>query len=377
MRSASATSSFATRRTSGIPKEVRAELHERFADWLGRRRATGARLEEIVGYHLEQAYRYARGARPARRAGGARSASARPPAASPRADRADARRRPGRRTTSSGERNSLLPKDTGVARALPRSSPVSGDAGDFSEAARGARAGSRPAAQAGDAERMPPKLRLARDGIASHTGSHRARTSSPRSSGHPVSRESGDGGRSPPCFEHGKLTFWLGSAERGQASLVKAREHARRAGDRGAELQALSWQTADVMFGPVPVEEADAFTLESSRPIGRAPTAGADDLEPRHVRGHGRPQARRREVSVSRRGRSMRDTASRGHGHYQFGGQIELLCGEAEAAEALLRAGCENSLRLGETAISPRPRPISPRRSTAWVATTRLSKRLR
>jgi tetratricopeptide (TPR) repeat protein len=42
-----------------MPKEVRAELHERFAGWL--ERVTGERLreyEEIVGYHLEQAFRY-------------------------------------------------------------------------------------------------------------------------------------------------------------------------------------------------------------------------------------------------------------------------------------------------------------------------------
>jgi class 3 adenylate cyclase len=43
----------------GILKETRAELHERFADWLERK--TGERLgeyEEILGYHLEQSYRY-------------------------------------------------------------------------------------------------------------------------------------------------------------------------------------------------------------------------------------------------------------------------------------------------------------------------------
>jgi class 3 adenylate cyclase/tetratricopeptide (TPR) repeat protein len=42
-----------------IPKSERAELHERFADWLqsvsGDQRAE---LEELVGYHLEQAFRY-------------------------------------------------------------------------------------------------------------------------------------------------------------------------------------------------------------------------------------------------------------------------------------------------------------------------------
>ena len=40
-----------------MPKEARAELHERIAGWLERRRRPGRR-EEIVGYHLEQAYRY-------------------------------------------------------------------------------------------------------------------------------------------------------------------------------------------------------------------------------------------------------------------------------------------------------------------------------
>ncbi|HZB02074.1 MAG TPA: adenylate/guanylate cyclase domain-containing protein [Actinomycetota bacterium] len=41
------------------PKSVRADLHERFADWL--QSAPGDRIlevEEILGYHLEQAYRY-------------------------------------------------------------------------------------------------------------------------------------------------------------------------------------------------------------------------------------------------------------------------------------------------------------------------------
>ena len=44
---------------SATPKALRAELHERFADWLGRAGKTGPwQLEEILGYHLEQAYRF-------------------------------------------------------------------------------------------------------------------------------------------------------------------------------------------------------------------------------------------------------------------------------------------------------------------------------
>jgi class 3 adenylate cyclase/tetratricopeptide (TPR) repeat protein len=40
---------------SAIPKERRADLHERFAAWL---EGSGTPYGEIVGYHLEQAYRY-------------------------------------------------------------------------------------------------------------------------------------------------------------------------------------------------------------------------------------------------------------------------------------------------------------------------------
>ena len=36
-----------------IPKELRSELHERFADWLDGR---GDEFDEVIGYHLEQAY---------------------------------------------------------------------------------------------------------------------------------------------------------------------------------------------------------------------------------------------------------------------------------------------------------------------------------
>jgi predicted ATPase/DNA-binding SARP family transcriptional activator len=42
-----------------LPKALRAELHERFAGWLDDRAATRTlEFEEVVGYHLEQAYRY-------------------------------------------------------------------------------------------------------------------------------------------------------------------------------------------------------------------------------------------------------------------------------------------------------------------------------
>ncbi len=49
----------------GILKESRADLHERFADWLERTAGERANeYEEIIGYHLERAYRYLTELRP-------------------------------------------------------------------------------------------------------------------------------------------------------------------------------------------------------------------------------------------------------------------------------------------------------------------------
>jgi class 3 adenylate cyclase/tetratricopeptide (TPR) repeat protein len=41
-----------------LPKATRAELHERFADWIAERGVDLVELDEILGYHLEQAARY-------------------------------------------------------------------------------------------------------------------------------------------------------------------------------------------------------------------------------------------------------------------------------------------------------------------------------
>ena len=46
------------RRLRALPKATRAELHERFADWLEEHASGLVELDEILGYHLEQAARY-------------------------------------------------------------------------------------------------------------------------------------------------------------------------------------------------------------------------------------------------------------------------------------------------------------------------------
>jgi len=45
---------------AALPKELRADLHERYAAWLDRKTQGTHEYDEIMGYHLEQAYRYRR-----------------------------------------------------------------------------------------------------------------------------------------------------------------------------------------------------------------------------------------------------------------------------------------------------------------------------
>ena len=107
-----------------LPKETRAELHARFAAWLERRpRAALHEFEEIVGYHLEQAYRFLRRARAPPTPRQTRSRTGRPsgssrPGAGPCAEATT--RRP---SACSSAPPRSRPEDD--ARAGPRSCPTS------------------------------------------------------------------------------------------------------------------------------------------------------------------------------------------------------------------------------------------------------------
>ena len=83
-----------------LPKAVRADLHERFADWLDAHAALYEQ-DELLGYHLEQAARY----------------RAELDADDPARPRSPSGRRPPRCRRSGGVRPGGLPRDPRVARA--------------------------------------------------------------------------------------------------------------------------------------------------------------------------------------------------------------------------------------------------------------------
>ena len=120
-----------------LPKASRAELHERFADWLEQRGEELVELDEILGYHLEQAARYRQRARTARHGPGrarGRAARGRRPA------RALARRRAGRRRAArAGARADPAGAAGRRARARPRRGALRRDAAKARSDRRGRR----------------------------------------------------------------------------------------------------------------------------------------------------------------------------------------------------------------------------------------------
>ena len=106
-----------------LPKAVRSELHERFATWLEQRGAELVELDELLGYHLEQACRYhaelgrCAGTRSRSRGPGGRAARFR------RAARVRARRHESaaQRAASSARRRSREPGVQAVGRRSGRS----------------------------------------------------------------------------------------------------------------------------------------------------------------------------------------------------------------------------------------------------------------
>jgi len=332
-----------------LPKEARAELHARFAPWLERREGT----EEIVGYHFEQAFRYRAELGPltkdARALG--REAAARLGEG-------------GRRARSRGDGLAAAKLLRRAVAALDPDSPERFDlvpdllgslaeSGAFDEARAMLAEGLEAASARGDA-RTAARLRVERALVAGH--------SEPETD---MDGLFGDVEEAIREFEplgedrvlamawtaHGILAYWRGSATEGTRSLARARDYARRAGDRATELRTMWWTAWTTFTGPTRAEEGVAICAvlgDESRDSRFAQSTAsylqADFLAMLGSFDEARALHRKAAAQAADIGVGVQLA-----GVYMTGGLIELLADDAGRAEALLRVGCEHCERLGET----------------------------
>jgi len=253
----------------GLPKSVRAQLHEAFAAWLDERAGDLPERDEIVGYHLEQAYGYRRelGAVDAAARAVAADAAARLQVAGARAlDRLDT----GAALNLLERASRLVPADQAdsalelsVVWALfqaGRLAEAAGRAGDAS--ARAAAAGDRVGQLRGELARLYLLTHLDPEGRLAGL-EHAIETA------RPVFEQAGDHAALGSLWlatwglEHYRCRFGAAAD-----AALRAAEHAAAAGEQYLARWCLVNRVSAVVFGPAPVTEvlswldAEAVRLE-------------------------------------------------------------------------------------------------------------------
>ena len=335
-----------------MPKRSRADLHQRFAGWLERKAGDRiAEFEEIVGYHLEHAYRYEAELGPVDDAARAVASAA--------AERLAAA---GRRALAHWDvsatvnllsravdllpeadprRLDLLP-DLGMALAqsdIPRAEAV------LAEAMEGAR-------KAGDAQLesragvrrlfarllLDPTINQAQSLVEAERYVERFGT------------WNDDAGLAEGLSLVGMIRFWQGQAATSELDFERALDHARAAGDRRQEGEILRRLALVIDVGPTPAEEGigrlEAILAESGGDrrveIGAARAraeleAMRGDFDAAHAFvAHGKALAR-----------ELGDQVALAAVH-RDAGLVEMRAGDPVAAEREMRPGFEILERIGD-----------------------------
>ena len=261
-----------------LPKNARADLHERFAAWLEPAAADRLReFEEIVGYHLEQAFQYrvALGPRDARADSLAARACERLEAAGRRAlVRSDLPA-----AISLLERVSrLLPTDD--TRRIALLAELSGaliESGRLDDAGRALDEAERLAAAADD-KRLAAHVLVQRQFLRIFHGEEGGLEEAARAASTviPVFERLGD---DLGLCRARRLEAWLSfTAARGEAAIAaweQAAAHAQRAGDWHEYYEILTWIASSLWFGPTPAAEGIRRCEAMRVQVGESPESEA------------------------------------------------------------------------------------------------------
>jgi predicted ATPase/class 3 adenylate cyclase len=335
------------------PKELRAELHTRFAGWL--ERAAGDRIgenEEILAYHLEQAARYrmelGRWDDSTRtsvdRAGEALAAVGRRALA--RGDVAAAKNLLGRAYD-------LLPDEDPRRQALaPELGLVLAETGEIARADRlltETVTHARAAEDQGlEAHAMIALLLVKEFTDPEHRSEQAFET---LASAIPTLEELGDDVGLARAYRLLGDVYWARSAyAKADAALERSIEHARKAGAEYEESESLRLYAGSGLYGPAPVSDVIRRCEEIIALAKGNPTAEAGALRSlgalKAMQGHideGRELVRSSSEVLEEHGLKMRATFVS-----EAAGFVETLAGDHAAAERALRVGHDEVARIGD-----------------------------
>jgi predicted ATPase/class 3 adenylate cyclase len=335
----------------GTPKQERADLHESFAVWLeGTAGDRFLELEEVIGYHLEQAYRYRSELSPVTERDEALATRAGLRLAPP-GIRAFERRDIPAAIDLLGRATSLLPRghpDRRVALiALGEALEEAGDLGPALDAFDEAEASAKEADDTitgANAAILRLFLSEMTDPRASAESLEEARRLITI-----LEAARDDRGLARAWILVGNLHWNHARYGEADEALARSIEHARSAKAEREESDALGRYTGTGTYGPAPAEEIErrcAEVLERSSGTGYEAPALRALAWVRAMQGRfeeARELVRRSRAILEDLGLRLRSTFVS-----ETAGEIEMLAGDAVAAEREFRAGFDAAVEMGE-----------------------------
>jgi predicted ATPase/class 3 adenylate cyclase len=338
-----------------LPKETRAQLHERYADWL--EGATGDRVhefEEILGYHLEQAHRFL--VELGRSGDEAKALAA----------------RGSQRLESAGDRALRRSDRAAAVTLLERAVALaSGDMPRRAELLPGLGAALIEAGRLIDADAVLADATLAAESSGDESASARALTQRQflrlhRGESSGTAEASAVVERVIPVFEAAgderglcsalRLRGWHNwieaRAEAAAAAWEEAAEHARSGGLEHERIDMLGWIASSLFFGPTPaaaaIERCEAIRAEVGDNLLAVatvlePLAGLHAMEGRFD--EARSLLATSDATFQELGLSLNSAVS----HHTA--MVEMLAGDPAAAERCLRKGFEALEEMGDRAV--------------------------
>jgi class 3 adenylate cyclase/tetratricopeptide (TPR) repeat protein len=333
-----------------VPKQLRARLHERFAHWL--ERAAGDKAvdyEEILAYHLEQAYRYQRELGRGDEAGLLAEHAGRRLATT------------GLRALARGDMPAAINLLSRAADVLPRDDPgrlellselatAMVEAGELAKADAVIREASERA-EAGGHELARWRATIAGLALQSWTkaASNEELVAGAETAAAACEQLGDELGLARSWHLIGLFRGWCGESIEAEEAFQHAAEHAGRAGERRQESAALTWLLITAWFGQTPASQGvqrcgDALNRTDDRGVEAtaltelgcflAMQGHFDDARSHFARGHAMLEDLGQQLAAAGSSQEFFD--------------IEMLAGDPAAAEHRLRAACETLEQMGE-----------------------------
>jgi tetratricopeptide (TPR) repeat protein len=340
-----------------LPKATRADLHERFASWLRQRGADLVELDEIVGYHLEQAVRY-RGELGPLTGDQRRSAG----------DAGELLARAGRKALERGDRRAGANLLERAARLLTKPDPEHvlilldlgrclAEAGDDFQRSRLALDEALAEADTLDREDLQIRARLELSFVATLRGESRPEEQEQlaREAIVVLERYGDDEGLARAWFVLA-TSFWVRSEWDTMRELLgHAIEHARRMGNRSIEIEAMTFVLAATMFGSTPAEDGLRVSQEilDDASDSRELQGWAVRMAGTFLALEGRFDEAREHLARARAIFTELGNNAALVGITFSAGPLEVWSGDAAAAERELRRGLELAQRIGDRGRVP------------------------